>query len=233
MDFRRPEHFVLMLLAMVAFLTLGRQRSRDLFKISIMGLFLAIAACIQRDAWCVVLPAIAVIADAVRTFHDEAFLSNRNREWRYGLPFLAGVVLISLSVGVLRLPSNDELMKSASRVFPANASEYIRTNQLPGPIFNDYTWGGFLTWCLPEYPVAIDGRLSLYGDETNERYFKLTGGTLRMEEDPSFSRAQTILLVKKSGLAQALTSLPVLRRQFRLVYEDKLAVVLVRISPGE
>ena len=36
MNFRHPQHYVLLLLAMAAFLALGRRRSRDLFKITLM-----------------------------------------------------------------------------------------------------------------------------------------------------------------------------------------------------
>ena len=69
--FRRPQHFVLLLLVMAAFLALGRQRSRDLFKFGAMGIFVMLAFRVQRDVWCVVFPAIAVIADAVADWHHE------------------------------------------------------------------------------------------------------------------------------------------------------------------
>jgi hypothetical protein len=41
-------------------------------------------------------------------------------------------------------------------------------------------------------------------------------------------RAQTILLERNSGMAEALTTLPVLQSQFQMVYRDNLAMVLVR-----
>ena len=108
------------------------------------------------------------------------------------------------------------------------ACDFIRANQLPGPLFNAYSWGGFLIWYLPEYPVSIDGRLNLYGDEINERYFKVTDGTQRLETDPSFTGAQIILLERNSAMLKALTTLPVLRVQFRVAYQDEVAAVLVR-----
>jgi hypothetical protein len=108
------------------------------------------------------------------------------------------------------------------------ACDFIRANQLPGPLFNTYYWGGFLMWYLPEYPVSIDGRLSLYGDEINERYFKVTGGDQRLETDPRFVGARIILFERSSAVIKALTTLPAFHDQFRVAYEDNVATVLVR-----
>jgi hypothetical protein len=233
MEFRRPQNFVLLLLVMAAFFALGRQRSRDLFKIAVMNIFVILAFRIQRDAWCVVLPAIAVLADALPPFQHEAGLPKNARSWKWEMPLVAVLVLVSLSVAILRLPKDEQLIKSASRTFPVKACDYIRENQLPEPLFNSYAWGGFLTWYLPQYPVAIDGRSNLYGNEIDEMYFKVTGGSVRLEDDPSFASARTILLERNAGMTKALTTLPQLRQQFRVAYEDDLAVVLARISQGE
>lgn len=228
MEFRRPQNFVLMLLVMAAFFALGRQRSRDLFKISTMGIFVMLAFRIQRDAWCVVLPAIAVLAGAVPGFNPDTSSTERKNGWGWGLPVLAVLTFAILLGAILSLPNDDGLVNKFGRVLPVKACNFIRANQLAGPMFNSYAWGGFLTWYLPEYPVAIDGRVNLYGDELNEKYFKVTGGSLRMEEDPSFVGAQIVLMERNSAMVKALTSLPALRQQFRVAYEDDLATVLVR-----
>src|SRR5208282_3783519 len=218
--FRRPQHFVLMLLVMVAFLALGRQRSRDLFKVGVMGVFVMLAFRVQRDVWCVVLPAIAIIADALADCQQEPEARKRSPGWKWEKPLVAMLVLAVFLAAIVRIPGSNALMDQASRVFPVKACDFIRANQLPGPLFNTYSWGGFLIWHLPEYPVAIDGRLNLYGDEINERYFKVTSGSERFETDPDFTRAQTILLERKVPMTKALTTLPALREQFRVAYED-------------
>ena len=231
MDFRRPQQFVLMLLVMAAFFALGRQRSRDLFKLGAMGIFLVLAFRVQRDVWCVVLPAIAIIADAVADWRREPEPHNGSQPWKWEKPLLAVLVLVLSLAAIVRLPGSTALMNQASRAYPVKACNFIRTNQLPGPLFNTYYWGGFLIWYLPEYPVSIDSRLSLYGEEINERYFKVTGGTQRLETDPSFTHARTILLERNSGMLKALTTLPALRDQFRVAYQDDVATILVRESP--
>ena len=50
--------------------------------------------------------------------------------------------------------------------FPSRAVDFLAQHHLPGPIFNHYDWGGYLIWRLhPEYPVFVDGRADLYGDQ--------------------------------------------------------------------
>lgn len=226
--FRQPQHFVLLLLVMASFLALGRQRSRDLFKLGMAGIFVMLAFRVQRDVWCVVFPAIAIIAAALADNQQELEPRQNSPAWKWEKALVLVLVLAVFLAAIIRIPSSPALMSRASRVFPVQACDFIRTNRLPGPLFNTYSWGGFLIWYLPEYPVAIDGRLNLYGDEINERYFKVIDGTRRLETDPSFVRARTILLERNSAMLKALTTLPVLREQFRVAYQDDVATVLVR-----
>jgi len=178
--------------------------------------------------WCVVFLAIAVIADAMADWQHEPELRKSSQLWKWEEPMLAVLVLVVLLATIVRLPGSQALMNQTSRAFPVKACDFIRANQLPGPLFNTYYWGGFLMWYLPEYPVSIDGRLNLYGDEINERYFKVTDGTQRLETDPSFAGARIILFERNSAVIKALTTLPALREQFRVAYQDNVATVLVR-----
>ena len=230
MAFRRPQHFVLMLLIMAAFFLLGRQRSRDLFKLGAMAVFLVLGFRVQRDVWCVTLVSIAVIADAVADLQRRGEAHTRNQRWKWERPLVAAFAAVLFLAAILRLPATPALMKQVSRAFPVKACDFIRANRLPGPIFNAYYWGGFLTWYLPEYPVSIDSRVNLYGDEITDRYFKVSLGTQRLETDPTFTGARIILLERTSPMLKALTTLPALRDQFRVEYQDDVAAVLVRQS---
>jgi len=226
-SFRRPEHFVLLLLVMTAFVVLGRQRSRDPFKLGIMVTFALLAFRVQRDLWCVALPAIAVIADAFADYWPEPAPVKSGYRWKEK-SLVAMLVMVVFLVASLRVPGSETIMRRASRILPVKACDYIRVHQLPGPLFNAYSWGGFIIWYLPAYPVAIDSRVNLYGDEINTRYFGAMEGKQRLETNPSFTHARTILLERSSGMTEALTTLPALRSQFRVVYQDDIATVLVR-----
>jgi hypothetical protein len=228
MAFRQPRHFALVLLVVAAFFALGRRRSRDGFKFGFLAVFALLAFGIQREAWCVALAAVAVIAEAAGSGRagSETHAAWSDRKW--ARPLLPAAVLLVLLGALVRVPNAAALMDQAGRVFPVHACDFIRANRLPAPLFNDYSWGGFVLWYLPEYPPAIDGRLNLYGDEINERYFRVTSGTQRLEEDTDFLRARTILLQRHAPMTKALATLPVLQAQFRLVYQDDLAAVFVR-----
>jgi len=60
---------------------------------------------------------------------------------------------------------------------PARAVQWIKDNQPRGPMFNSYNWGGYLIWELRDYPVFIDGRADLYGDEILSEWNEIVNGT--------------------------------------------------------
>jgi hypothetical protein len=222
MGFRRPQDYVLVLLVMGAFLALGRRRSRDVFKLGLLTVGTLVAFRMQHDSWCAVLPATAILADEMCSRNEETERKHRNWEC-FSAAALGCVILV---VTAARVPDQSELMNRVSSRFPVKACDFIRENQLPPPLFNTYAWGGFLTWYLPEYPVAIDGRFSLYGEERVAQYFNLMTGGVRLEDDSSFSGARTLLLERDSGLTKALTELPNLRSQYRILFSDEISVVL-------
>jgi hypothetical protein len=227
MSFRQPQEYVLMLMVMAAFLALGRRRSVDLFKVVILVAGAAVGFRFQRDAWIAILPAIAVLSCRLPAVQGESespdiAIPRRERIWA------AALIMIVLMIAAARLPNQNALMSKISQNFPVRACDYIRENRLPQPLFNTYTWGGFLTWYLPQYPVAVDNRVELYGDEALTSYFKVISGKETLDADPSLARAGTLLLDEQSAMAKALKTLPALSSQYRLVYNDDVASVFVR-----
>ena len=225
--FHRPQDYLLMLLVMTAFFALGRRRSRDLFLLSLMIVSAVISFRWQRDAWLVLVAAVGVIGNVFA--HREA-AEPSPRRWRAEISATAVLVVIALVAVAMRLPrggnaqSTNGLWSKVEASFPVRACDYIRQNHLPQPLFNSYSWGGFLTWYLPEYPVLIDGRTDLYGDAINLPYFQVLGAEIPLESYPGFAQAQTFLMEANSSMGQALATLPA----FHVAYKDSQAVVLVR-----
>jgi hypothetical protein len=77
---------------------------------------------------------------------------------------------------------------------------------------------------MPDYPVAIDGRTDLYGDEIDTRFFKTQNGDASYVDDPYLNEAEVVLLSKRVPLASVLLS----DARFSLIFQDSLAVVFVR-----
>jgi hypothetical protein len=229
MGFRRPQDYAVMLLLMFAFLALGRRRSLELFELVVLLVGTAIAFRIQRDVWMAVLPAIAVLSWASRLQHQESEAQRKTGPaWQW--PAVAAATAVVLVIAAVRLPDHNALMNRIGQSFPVKACDYIASKKLSPPLFNEYSFGSFLTWYLPEYPVVVDSRVELYGEDILAKYFDVVGGQERLDSDPRVSRAGTLLLQRNSAMAKALKNLPALRAQYRLVYSDELADVFVPAS---
>jgi hypothetical protein len=88
-------------------------------------------------------------------------------------------------------------------------------------LYNDFNWGGYLIWALPRLPVYIDGRTNLYGDERLERHVSVERGAPIWSSDADLAAARLVI----GNVDFPLTSLLRLDPRFRVVYEDKRAVV--------
>jgi len=225
MGFRQPQDYVLMLLAMAAFLALGLRRSRDPYQISLMIGCTMLSFHAQRDAWLVALAAIAVIAGAVG--HPTQTASAEPQHKRNRQLFLAAGMSLAILMfaAAFEIPrSHEALLAKVAQTYPVGACGYIREHQLPQPLFNAYEWGGFLTWYLPEYPVAIDGRAGLYDDDFVVQYSKAMSADVPYTAYPAMAQAGTLLLQRNSLMGEALSAVPA----FRVAYSDRVAVVLTR-----
>jgi hypothetical protein len=228
--FRRPQDYVLMLLVMMAFLALGQRRSLELFELLILLGGTGVAFRIQRDGWIVVLAAVAVLAGSSFLELDEPRLTGRSFwEWRA----VAATTAIILAIAAVHLPDRFTLINRARENLPAKACDYIAANKLPGPLFNEYLFGSFLTWYLPTYPVVVDSRVELYGNTILAEYFDVIGGKERLDSHPMIADAGTLLLERNSAMAKALKNLPALRAQYRLAYSDNLADVFIPQGKNE
>jgi hypothetical protein len=134
----------------------------------------------------------------------------------------AWLVLILLIAPKTRF-STIGLNHAISVNFPVDACNYLRNNPLPGPMYNSFNWGGFLTWYLPMYPVSADGRNDLYTDKLDEIFLLTESEEGRYKSNPYLKESGFLLLANKSSLADSLQVNP----QYRKVYSDELAVILV------
>jgi hypothetical protein len=105
------------------------------------------------------------------------------------------------------------------------AVEFIRKTGLSGPMLNDFTWGGYLMWALPEEKVFIDGRSDVY-DWTG--VFMEYGRWAMVEEDPrrllDKYGVKFCLLSSSAPMANVLPYVP----GWREVYRDELSVIFAR-----
>lgn len=195
---RRAEIQIRELLTVGAALALASQHSRVLFIFGIM-----------------VSPVLCRLAGPVL-----------GREHRKELP-IANAILIAAFVAIIaaNFPRREDLERQVREKSPVAAVEFIRRAQLNGPMLNEYMFGDYLIWALPEHKVFIDGRGDVY-DWTG--VFAEMARWAMLKEDPELLlnryRIGFCILAKESAMTQVLPHLA----GWRQAYADKVAVVFVR-----
>ena len=232
-NFRDSAHFLELLLVMTTFFLLGRRRI-DVFKMVLILIASMLAFRSVRDSWFLCVAAVIVIADSLpinmtgREPDSEGAERSLTPLLRMGGAAVAGAICIVALRGADVGFSNKKLLQMVHDNYPVDAVAYIHEHRPPGPLFNNFNWGGFLIVALPEYPVGIDGRNDLYGDDLLDRELKTIVADV-WKTDPAVSRANLVLVPDTVPLCLALKQSP----DFKLVYSDKLALVFVRTGRSD
>jgi hypothetical protein len=211
---------VLLLIGLGAVGTLAWRREREYFPwvLLVWAVFWSFRS--HRDLWLMTVVGVATIA---------ANLPNRMRPHPrlsklQACGIAIGVVLVSGCSYIVLGLSGERLQQEMASRFPAAAVEVVRQRGLPGPLYNNYDWGGYLIWSLPGLPVAIDGRATLHGTPRIER----SGATWQAEHgwnsDPELQNARLVIGARDSSLCAVLRLDP----RYELAYEDHVASVFVR-----
>ena len=123
-------------------------------------------------------------------------------------------------------PSKATLQQSVSHTYPVEAVAYLRQHSVPGPMFNNYGFGGYLVWSLgPDQKVFLDGRGDVYerggvlADYLHIAY--LQPGAFAVLRNYGI---QSCLVKRDEALATALGNSP----EWKKVYADHLSVLFVR-----
>lgn len=160
-------------------------------------------------------------------FHDPRI----NRRFSKRSSLVINVLLIwLLMTGVVMkvnvVSSPNMVGQYEQQKFPSEAVQWIRANKPQGNIFNSYNWGGYLIWHLPEYPVFIDGRTDLYGENLLEVYLSIMRGDDGWDQKLNSFGINLILIESGSPLGRELKR----NNLWWLGYEDDLAEIYVRVD---
>jgi hypothetical protein len=228
MNFRQPEHYVAALLALCAAMAIAWRRERR----PLWPMLLAVSALVAfrsvKEIWFLSVIAACAIADGWERSPVVPEKTVAAREiWRNRVFVGAGVLAVLLLSYRNNDVSNDWIAMQVAGSFPEASVSYIEKHHLPGPLYNDFTWGGYLIWRLPEMRVANDGRTNVHGDARVEQDWKVWNGKPGWDSDPELTAANLIVADKKYALTELLKR----DGRFRLVFEDKDAAVFVSAKP--
>lgn len=106
---------------------------------------------------------------------------------------------------------------------PVQAVQWLKSNPNEGNLFNSYTWGGFLTWNLPEKLVFVDGRTDLFGDEIIRQWVQVVNAEIGWEQVLDRWQVRTILLEPYQPVVAKLEI-----EGWSLAYQDSMAVIYTR-----
>jgi hypothetical protein len=142
---------------------------------------------------------------------------------------LNAILIAGVAAGMVWFrPTKKSVEAKLVREFPVGAVNYIRQHSVPGPMFNDYWFGGYLVWALgPEHKVFLDGRSELYeaggvlSDYMHITY--LEPGALAVLAG---YRVKSCLMEQGAPLATVLATQP----DWQKVYSDGTSVLFVRRS---
>jgi hypothetical protein len=140
---------------------------------------------------------------------------------------IANAVLILASAAIIFFvfPTRAQLQEQVVNASPVRAVDFIRSTGLRGPMLNEYEFGFYLIWALPEQMVFIDGRSDVY--DWNGVFVEMARWALLQENPTLLLNRYGInycLLRKTAPMAQVLPFLPGWKR----IYADDLAVIFVR-----
>ena len=127
-------------------------------------------------------------------------------------------------IGWYRQLSEPYLRTAVERQFPVKAVEFVMQNNYGGPLFNSFNWGGYLIWGLPQIPVSIDGRGNIHGERV-EIHVQTLKGFSGWDSDRELMDSRIVIVEVSWPLASLLR----MDSRFKLVYEDGIATLFVRI----
>ncbi len=216
--FRGIVDFSILIFALTSAAALAWQRRFLLFETGALAFAVILSFRAQRDEWSMVVIGAMILASNLRLNRKPA----QQLPWfATALAVLTATLAIPMGLRAMHI-DNPHLQTKLAKDLPVQAVETIRARGYAGPLYNDFSWGGYLIWAL-RMPVSIDGRSNLYGDDRLNRSVATWNAQPDWGDDTQLKSARLAIGPVKSPLTQILRLDP----HFQLVYEDKLAAVFV------
>jgi hypothetical protein len=189
-----------------AFLGLDSARHVPLFAVAVMPL---VAARLQAE-----LPALRA---SLESWHSPVLL------FATSAALLA--VVASTTVAQGERTGLQTGWEPNAKTFPSAAIRYLRAHDIPGNLFAEYAWGGYVIYNLyPERRVFIDGRIDLYGFAIGRLYDTVINARPEWQDILSRYDVRVVLVGRTSPLAGALEQ----DSAWQVVEADQIAALFVR-----
>ena len=231
-NFHQAKEFPFLCMLLATLLAVGlssrRLRARELLLL-LATMWLALRS--VRHIPIYVLVAIPILSGAIQSWLEErgatSWFGSRAESSRSRRMLVNAIILatfVAFTVVRVRIVVGRQ-SETETENFPAAAVSFLARQQPPGPILNDYNWGGYLIGKLyPGYRVFIDGRTDLYGDSFMDDFYATYHLTDGWKGPLQQWQIRTIMLPPDAPLATALRS----QAGWKQIYADSQAVILTR-----
>ncbi|MBX3035304.1 MAG: hypothetical protein KF758_00195 [Anaerolineales bacterium] len=181
----------------------------------------------QRNIALFAIVAAPLLSDwmnaTLQHFQRETRLTPRGELVRPLRLLINSMLVLALTVTALGNTYLTSLPEKVDENYPINAIKWIKENQPKGNLFNSYNWGGYLLWALPEYPVFVDGRADLYGNEIINQWHAVVSGNENAIHILDEWQVNFILIEPYWEITKALEM-----NGWQKVYADEQAVIFIR-----
>jgi hypothetical protein len=223
--FRDLTDYTMLALTLAACAVLARSRRLLPFE-TVLFVFAAFVSFRSlRDVWVMGTVATATLAmrlpgDAKATDHPSIAAGP--------LEALAASLAVMASLPIAHV-TNAALGTEFAMTDPVFAVDFVKQHGISGPLYSDFNWGGYLIRSLPTMPVSIDGRAALMGQEHIDRSIATMDAQAGRSNDAGLTSAG--VAIAPATATATLSAVLRMDPRFRLVYQDKLAVVFVGTQP--
>lgn len=225
------QPFAWLLLATLVVLALSRQRvaASDLMLVGVFA-YLSLLAGRNIALFALVAPIVltryaAPLAEALNQKlgllkKTKAKPFSRQRQLNVVIFLLLFAAVLAKAALVLPTAANQRAIEKS---MPVGAVAYLDRERPPGNLFNSYNWGGFLIWELRSYPVFVDGRTDLYGDEFLKEWLSIVNGDEGWQAKLDQWDVRLVLLEPSWALTKILPY-----EGWQLLYQDDVSVLYGR-----
>jgi hypothetical protein len=129
------------------------------------------------------------------------------------------------ALGIVLTPRPTEI---PANTWPVTAVQYVQDHpqQFAGNMFNQFVWGGYLLWELPDHKVFIDGRADFYGEALIREFSNTAALGTNWPATLAKYDVSWTLMPTEHRLNLALALLP----GWHCAYSDEVAMVYSRVE---
>jgi hypothetical protein len=176
---------------------------------------------------------LSIIAPAMILDYGQPILEARFPGWSPGKSAsrmmgivnsaVLAVATIAIAVSVVLNNTPASIAATVRREVPVDAVAFLSRNPGWGNMLNAYNWGSYLLWHLPSYPVFVDGRTDLYGDELLNQYLSVVNARAGWQDILDTWNIRVVFLDPSAPILQVLIT-----QGWQVQYHDDQSVILLR-----